>query len=181
LLLLLLSGCVRQQRRIAAVPDEPYRLDVEDVVDVSVWHDEGISRVLPVRPDGFISLPMAGEIHAAGKTAKELEADVQDHLKPFLNEPRVTVIVREVNSKRVYVTGEVNHPGAFTLRGRVSILQVLALSGGFTDFADRSNIVVFRAHGKAETLRVSYDDLIDADSDNRGDFLLMPGDTVVVH
>ena len=178
--LLLLSGCAHQTKRPAAVPDEPYRLGIEDVVDVSVWRDETLSRTVPVRPDGVISLPMLGELRAAGKTTKELEAEIQDKLRAFIQEPRVTVIVREVNSARVYVTGEVTRPGAFPLRGRLSVLQAIALAGGFSDFAHRGAIVVLRGNNQREAIPVDYDELINPDSEERLDFFLVPGDTVVV-
>ncbi len=178
--LLLLSGCAHQTKRVAAVPDEPYRLGVEDVVDVSVWRDETLSRTVPVRPDGVISLPMVGELRAAGKTTKELEAEIQEALRAFIQEPRVTVIVREVNSARIYVTGEVTRPGAFPLRGRLSVLQAIALAGGFSDFADRGAIVVLRGNNQREAIPVDYHELIHPDSEERLDFFLMPGDTVVV-
>ncbi len=180
LALLLLSGCAHERKHVTTVPDEPYRLGLEDVVDVSIWRDESLSRTVPVRPDGFISLPMAGEILAQGKTAKELEAEIQERLRPYIQEPRVTVIVREVNSPRVFVTGEVARPGAFPLRGRLSVLQAIALAGGFSDFADRGRIVVLRGNKTREAIPVDYDELIDPDGEERLDFFLVPGDTVVV-
>lgn len=177
---LLLSGCAHKTKRVEAVPDEPYRVGLEDVLDVSVWRDAELSRTVPVRPDGFISLPLAGEIQAAGKTAKELEAIIKEKLGPYLQEPRVTVIVREVNSPRVYVTGEVMRPGGYPLRGRVSVLQAIALAGGFSDFAEPGRIVVIRSARDGEAIPVNYDDLVDASAKERLDFFLMPGDTVVV-
>jgi polysaccharide biosynthesis/export protein len=177
--LLLWVGCGSPQtKRVALPPDEPYRIGREDVLDVSVWRDPDLSRTVPVRPDGFISLPMVGELKADGKTPKELEAEIRDALKPYVQQPRVTVIVREVNAPRVYVTGEVTRPGAYPMRGRVNVLQAIALAGGFSDFADQGSIMIIRRDGKG--IPVNYADLTTEDDKVRTNVWLMPGDTVVV-
>jgi polysaccharide biosynthesis/export protein len=179
---LLLSGCAHQQPPKVDNTEQPFRIGREDVLDIAVWRDPDLSRVLPVRPDGFITMPMAGEVMAAGKTPAELEAELKQKLSPFVQEPRINVIVREVNSSRVFVTGEVTHPGAYPLRGRVSLLQVIAQAGGFTDFADSDEIVVIRSGEKTERIPVRYSDLMKADdkSDEPYDVILRPGDTIVV-
>lgn len=178
--LLLLSGCVHQATARVDNSDQPYRIGREDVLDVAVWRDADLSRTLPVRPDGFISLPMVGEVRAEGRTPTELSDEIREALKPYVQEPRVTVVVREVNSSRVFITGEVAHPGAYPLRGRVSILQAIALAGGFTDFADRDGILVLRRSGSdGSTISVSYNDLVDAPEKNEP-LMLRPGDTIVV-
>jgi polysaccharide export outer membrane protein len=115
----------------------------------------------------------------------ELAADIQKKLQPYVQEPRVTVLVREVNSARVYVTGEVAHPGAYPLRGRVSVLQAIALAGGFTDFADRDGMMVVRKGQQAGQIPVRYTDLVTDERKSSQESLdldvdLMPGDTVVV-
>jgi polysaccharide biosynthesis/export protein len=182
------AGCAHRTRTapVAAEP-EPYRIGREDVLDVSVWRDPELSRVMPVRPDGFISLPMVGDVAAAGKTPAELAAEIRQRLQPIVQEPRVTVLVREVNSARVYVTGEVAHPGAYPLRGRVSVLQAIALAGGFTDFANRDGILVVRKGNQAGQIPVRYRDLVSHEEQQKTgreqidpDVDLMPGDTVVV-
>jgi polysaccharide export outer membrane protein len=160
--------------------DQPYRIGREDILDVAVWRDADLSRTLPVRPDGFISMPMVGEIRAEGRTPTELSEAIREALKPYVQEPRVTVIVREVNSSRVFITGEVSHPGAYPLRGRVSIVQAIALAGGFTDFADRDGIVVLRRAGsEGNYIPVSYTELVDA-PDKHEPLILRPGDTIIV-
>ena len=121
--LLLLTGCAHQQTPKVDNTERPFRIGREDVLDIAVWRDADLSRVLPARPDGFITMTMAGEVMAAGKTPTELEQEIKSKLSPFVQEPRVTVIVREVNSSRVFVTGEVTHPGVYPLRGRVSLLR----------------------------------------------------------
>jgi len=182
------AGCAHRTRTapVAAEP-EPYRIGREDVLDVSVWRDPELSRVMPVRPDGFISLPIVGDVAAAGRTPAELAGEIRQKLQPYVQEPRVTVLVREVNSARVYVTGEVAHPGAYPLRGRVSVLQAIALAGGFTDFANRDGILVVRKGNQAGQIPVRYSDLVTheekKDSQEQRldpDVDLMPGDTVVV-
>ncbi len=175
---LLVSGCAHKTKGVQAPKDEPYRIGMEDVVDVAVWRDPDLSRVVPVRPDGFISLPMAGEVHAAGKTPKQLEEEIRKALAPFVQEPRVTVIVREVNAPRVYVTGEVSRPGMYPMRGHVSVLQAIALAGGFSDFADKRKIMIIRRDGKG--VPVNYTELVETKDDARVSVWLQPGDTVVV-
>jgi polysaccharide export outer membrane protein len=181
---LLLSGCAHQQAPKVDNTERPFRIGREDVLDIAVWRDPDLSRVLPVRPDGFITMPMAGEVMAAGKTPAELEAELKQKLSAFVQEPRVNVIVREVNSSRVFVTGEVTHPGVYPLRGRISLLQVIAQAGGFTDFADSDEIVVIRSgdKDKNEHIPVRYSDLLKAadGSEEKYDVILRPGDTIVV-
>jgi polysaccharide export outer membrane protein len=177
--LLLLSGCAHRTARVDN-SEQPYRIGREDVLDVAVWRDADLSRTLPVRPDGFISLPMVGEVRAEGRTPNELADELRAALKPYVQEPRVTVIVREVNSSRVFITGEVAHPGAYPLRGRVSILQAIALAGGFTDFADRDGIVVLRRSSPQENyIPVSYSDLVE-EPEKFEPLILRPGDTIIV-
>ena len=178
--MLLLSGCAHQAMERVDNSDQPFRIGREDVLDVAVWRDADLSRTLPVRPDGFISLPMVGEVRAEGRTPVELGDDIRAALKPYVQEPRVTVIVREVNSSRVFITGEVGHPGAYPLRGRVSVLQAIALAGGLTDFAKRDGIVVLRAAGQENnSIPVSYSELVE-DAKRAEPLVLRPGDTVVV-
>jgi polysaccharide biosynthesis/export protein len=177
---MLLSGCAHQATGKVDNSDQPYRIGREDVLDVAVWRDADLSRTLPVRPDGFISLPMVGEVKAEGRTPTELSDQIRDSLRAYVQEPRVTVIVREVNSSRVFITGEVAHPGAYPLRGRVSILQAIALAGGFTDFADRDGITVLRRSGEdGSTIPVSFTDLVGEPGKNEP-LNLRPGDTIVV-
>lgn len=176
---LLLGGCAHEQAVVpVATAEEPYRIGKEDVLDVSVWRDADLSRTLPVRPDGFITLPMVGEVQAEGRTTVELEQDIAGRLQKYIQSPRVTVMVREVNSARVYVTGEVQKPGAFPLRGQVTVLQALAMAGGLTEFADRNGMTVIRAKN-GPRIPVRYSDLVERRTQG-ADFPLQPGDTVVV-
>ncbi len=173
----ILSGCAHQTRATGPAAEGPFKIGREDVLDVAVWRDADLSRVVPVRPDGFISLPMVGEVKADGKTPEELAAEIKQKLSPFVQEPKVTVIVREVNSSRVYVTGEVARPGAYPLKGRTSLVQAIALAGGLSAFAS-DGILVIR-NGENAGIPVRYSDLV-TDGASRTDFVLQPGDTVVV-
>lgn len=180
--LLLGGGCAHSpQVTEQEEHEEAFRIGREDVLDVAVWRDPDLSRTVPVRPDGMISLPLLGDVQAAGRTPDALAEELRQGLGPYIQDPRVSVIVREVNSTRVYVTGEVATPGAYALRGRMSLVQAIALAGGFSDFADREGIRIIRAadEGDGAILRVRYSDLIREDAERRG-LRLRPGDTVVV-
>lgn len=177
------SGCANSRRvKVESTEELPYRVGREDVLDVSVWRDGDLSRTVPVRPDGFISLPMVGELKAEGQTPQELEKQIRERLSPYVQDPKVTVIVREVNSRRIYVTGEVARPGMYPLRGRVSVVQAIALAGGFSDFANQDGIVVLRNEQSGKQIPVRYSELLSSGEgdDVMRDFALLPGDTVVV-
>ncbi len=171
-----LAACAhgRSDEQIEQVADSSFTLSREDVIEVSVWKEPDLSRQVPVRPDGKIALPLIGELTAEGKTPRQLEQEITGKLQPLVRDPRVSVIVRDVNGRRVFVTGMVTKPGAFPLRSDMTVLQALALAGGLQEFADRGDIRVLRANGKR--LVVSYDDLMDG----KRDVALGSGDTVVV-
>ncbi len=173
------AGCASSHKPLETAPQTEYRLDSEDVVEVMVFQSADLSRTVPVRPDGKISLPLLGDVDARGKTTGELAAEVQTRFADYVQEPRVTVIVREVNAPRVYVIGEVARPGAYPIRGDLDVVQALALAGGLGDFASRGSIVLIRrgAEGEQRTT-LDYDDLID-DENGRMPRLL-PGDTLYV-
>jgi polysaccharide export outer membrane protein len=155
-----------------------YRLAASDVVEVTVWKEPGLSVTLPVRPDGRISVPGAGELVAQGRTARELEREVAARLRRTLIDPVVSVAVKEVNGSRVFVVGEVASPGAFPLRGALSVVQAIALAGGLTEFADGDDIVVLRRAPDGTQVRISFDW---DDAVAGGDPVeLQPGDTIVV-
>jgi polysaccharide export outer membrane protein len=178
----LLGGCAHRAKSAPTTEaQEPFRLGREDIIDVSVWRDADLSRTLPVRPDGYISMPLAGELQAEGKTPTELADIIKGKLAPYVQDPKVTVIVREVNSSRVYVTGEVARPGTYPLRGRVSVIQAIALAGGFTAFADQDGIVLIRKGNDGGRYSVRYSELVDEQREGKeSDFFLRPGDTLVI-
>jgi polysaccharide export outer membrane protein len=160
--------------------DSEYRIGIEDILAISVWRDPDLTREVPVRPDGRISLPLLQDIDAAGKTPKELAQDIQRRLKEFLSNPSVTVIVREVNSLKAYYLGEVLKPGPILLRGPVRLLQGIALAGGLTPYGGRGSIVLYRKTATGEkVIELSYREIVGGrkPEDN---LMLEPGDTVVV-
>jgi polysaccharide export outer membrane protein len=161
-----------EEQQIAQMTD--FRLSREDVIEVSVWKSPELSRTVPVRPDGKITLPLLGDVQAEGLKPKELEQKVEQALGPFVRDPHVTVIVHDVNGSKVYVTGMVTHPGAFPLRNSMGLLQALAMAGGLAEFADHDGIKVLHADGRR--VEVDYDSLVSGESR----VYLGPGDTVVV-
>lgn len=173
---LVVAGCAHhsevQDDQVQQISE--FRLSREDVVEVSVWKEPELSRTMPIRPDGKVTLPLVGEVQAEGLKPQELEQNVQKSLAAFVRDPRVTVIVHDVNGQRVYVTGMVARSGAFPLRNSMNVLQALALAGGLAEFADRGGISVLRADGRR--IEVSYDDLVNGKSR----VTLGAGDTVVV-
>jgi polysaccharide export outer membrane protein len=126
-----------------------YVIGPEDVLDIAVWNSVELTRTVPVRPDGKLSLPLLDDVQAAGFTPMELRDRLTKALARFLANPQVTVVVREIHSVKVSVIGQVKTPGRYELRGRATVLDVLAMAGGLTDFADRGRITVIRLDGAA--------------------------------
>ncbi len=173
---LVAAACAHRGEVPAEEKAGPYLIGHEDLLDVSVWRDADLSRVVPVRPDGLISLPLVGEVEAAGKTPDQVAETVRTRLAPFVQDPRVVVIVREINAPRFFVVGEVARPGGFPLRNRTTVLQALSLAGGPNEFASKGGIVVVR---KNQTrIPVDFGELVDEPATR--DFALQPGDTIVV-
>jgi len=162
----------------AATTDASYKIGPQDVLRVDVWKETEISRSVPVRPDGKISLPLLNDVQAAGLTAMELANTITEGLKKFINNPQVTVTVAEINSRRVYVTGEVTRPGAYPLLPNMTALQALTSAGGFTQFSNPKKIYVLRSEsGKQVKHPFNYKSVLDGKQD---DIPLQPGDTIVV-
>jgi polysaccharide export outer membrane protein len=169
------------QAPAAAPPDGAhYRIGPEDVVEVSVWNNTALSRTVPVRPDGKLSLPLLNDVPAAGLTPMELREILMNRLAEYMPTPEVSVILREVHSFKVSVIGEVKKPDRYELGSRATVLDVLAMAGGFTEFAARTRIVILR-HDGTDVKRVSfnYNAIVSANGD-RANFLLQPGDVVLV-
>jgi polysaccharide export outer membrane protein len=146
----------RSARAATAVPDASYRLGPEDVVEVFVWKEEDLSTTATVRPDGRITMPLAGEIVADGKTPEELQVEIAQSLARFVTRPVVTVMVKSINSAQVSVLGEVRKPGRYRIAQRATILDAIALGGGFTEFARRDKVVVLR-NGPSGVQRIPVD------------------------
>lgn len=156
-----------------------FEIGPEDILDISVWKNPELSRVVPVRPDGKVSLPLVNDIQAAGLTPATLRKQVTERLSEFIPAPEVSVMVREVHSRKVAVVGAVKTPGRFELKSPMTVLEVIALAQGFTDFATRDRIVVLRQNG-ATTTRMPFNYRKIADGAEQENFLVKPGDIVVV-
>jgi polysaccharide biosynthesis/export protein len=164
----------------AATADPNYVIGAQDVLDINVWKEPDVSRVVPVRPDGKISLPLLNDVQAAGLTPDQLAAKVTEDLKKYVTNPQVTVIVTAINSQRVYILGEVTRPGAFPLLPGMTVLQALSSAGGFTQFAKVKSIFVRRLQdGKESKFLFNYKDVIGGKRPEE-DILLKAGDTIVV-
>ena len=165
----------------AAVTSPDYRLVSGDKLRIEVYKDAQLSQSLQIRPDGKVTLPLVGDVPAAGRTSVELRDAIAKSLQEYMKDPTVTVIVTETTPQVVYVTGEVNKPGSFTIvNGQMSILQALAMAGGLTEFANRKDIQILRkSNTGVQKLKFNYKDALD-ESNNREPLALMAGDTVIV-
>jgi polysaccharide export outer membrane protein len=163
-----------------AAVDADYKIGPQDVVRIDVWKEPDITRTIPVRPDGKISLPLLNDVQAAGLAAQELASTISKGLGKYINNPQVTVTVMEINSRRVYVTGEVVRAGAIPLLPNMTVLQALSSSGGFTQFARIKNIYVLRlVDGKQVKLPFNYKEVV-AGKKPEDNILLQSGDVIVV-
>lgn len=166
--------------KVPATDDPNYIIGAQDVLDINVWKEAELTRQVPVRPDGKISLPLLNDVQAAGMTPTQLAAKLTESLKKFVTNPQVTVIVSAINSQRFYIQGEVNRPGAYPIFPGMTILQALSSSGGFTQFAKQKSIYLLRdVDGKQTKLPFNYKDVINGKHLDQN-LLLKPGDTVVV-
>jgi len=164
----------------AATNDPNYLLGAQDVLDVSVWKEPELSREVPVRPDGKISLPLLNDVQAAGLTPIELAAQIRAGLNKYMTNPQVTVIVIEINSQRIYLLGEVARAGAYVLLPGMTVLQALSNAGGFTPFSNLKNIYVLRQeNGKQQKLPFNYKEVISGKKTEQN-IELKAGDTIVV-
>ena len=156
-----------------------YVIGPEDVLHIAVWKENDLTATLPVRPDGKISLPLLDDVQAAGLTPKQLADSVTEKLKKYIADPRVTVVVTAINSKRIYLVGEVLHAGATPMLPNMTVLQALS-SAGLNQFANTKRIYVLRtANGKQQKLPVNYRKLVKGEEIEQN-YLLQPGDTIVV-
>jgi len=167
-------------KAVAPADDPAYVIGEEDVLNIDVWKEPELSRTVPVRPDGKISLPLINDVQAAGLTPSQLALAITEKLRKFLAEPQVTVIVTTINSRRVYILGEVNRAGAFPMLPNMTVLQALSSAGGFTQFANLKGIYVLRNDaGKQTKYAFNYKEAIRGQRPEQN-ILLKPGDTIVV-
>ena len=158
-----------------------YRLNPGDIIEISVWKEPELQREVLLLPDGNIAFPLVGTVQAAGRTPSEIQTEVEERLTRFFPEPVVTVSILQVAGNKLYVTGQVNQPGQFTVDQPVDVLQAIALAGGLTAFADEDDIYVLRRaqDGTQSAIAFDYDDVTDG-SDLSSNIVLQQGDVVVV-
>lgn len=173
-----------QQRldKTSLIVTEDYIIGPEDVLEITVWRNADLSKVVTVRPDGKVSLPLIGDVIAVGKSAGQLAELIASRLKEYKENPQLSIVVQQVNSYSVFVMGEIVKPGKYPLKSKTTLLQAITLAGGFTASAARNKLVVFRFGEKGQKdikIKASYDDIILRDGSPQN-IELKPGDTIVV-
>jgi len=174
----------KAQKTTAPVPvpvevPADYVIGSDDTLHISVWKEPDLSATLPVRPDGKISLPLLDDLQASGMTPMELAASIKEKLKKYIADPRVTVVVTAMNSRRIFVTGEVVHTGAMPLLPHMTMLQALS-AAGFNQFANLKSIYLLRVeNGQQTKLPFNYKDVVKGKHPEQN-IMLQPGDTIVV-
>jgi polysaccharide biosynthesis/export protein len=157
-----------------------YVIGPADALEINVWKEADLDAKVPVRPDGKISMPLLGDVTASGFTPTQLAADLSKRLKKYLDDPRVTVVVTAVNSRRIYIVGEVLRTGPYALLGNMTVLQALSGAGGFTPFASLKSIYILRNEGGTSVrLPFNYKKVVKGQNMQQN-VLLQPGDTIVV-
>jgi polysaccharide biosynthesis/export protein len=184
-----LSGCTQSGLVGSAVEGKSSNIEFvlgpEDVLEVVVWRNQDLSRVVIVRPDGMISMPVIGDVQAAGLTSDQLAERITARLKEYKENPTVSVSVKEINSYNVFVIGEVAKPGKYQLKSYTTILQAISIAGGFTPYASRNKLQIVRhitnGNGGWREVRLAmpYDDLVKGQADPEY-LMIKSGDTIVV-
>lgn len=180
-------GCAEEQvnYKVDTVPPGDFLLGPEDVLIVTVWKNQDLSREMVIRPDGMISMPLIGDVPAANLTANNLAKRISDRLTEYMSSPIVSVQLKEVNSYFIYVLGEVAKPGKFPLKSFTNIMQGISLAGGFTPFANKNKIKILRVTGSDSNekrqveIPVRYDEILNGHA-ALGNFYLRSGDVIVV-
>ena len=164
-----------------AVPVEAgFTIGPEDLLGIIVWREPDVSSDVTVRPDGMVTLPLIRDVKAAGLTPQELGDRVQTALREYITDASVTVVVRQMNSRKAYITGEVAKPGAYPLTSAMTVMQLIAVAGGLTEFAEGKSISVMRVeNGQTKTFLFDYKNVANGKKP-RQNIVLRPGDTVVV-
>ena len=159
-----------------AVDPGKYSIGIQDVLYISVWRQPDFTRLVAVRPDGKITMPLIGDLKAVDITPQELAKEITDKLSAYLVHPEVSVAVQDVRSKRYYIDGEVNRPGLYALIGPTHVMEALSLAGGFRDFANTKKIIILRGH---TTYKFNYND-VSRGKNMKQDILLENGDHIIV-
>jgi polysaccharide biosynthesis/export protein len=179
-------AAAKQDKTAAAAQDvaspfgPDYLIGPGDVLNISVWKEESLTREVVVLPDGKISFPLIGQVQAAGRSVNDLKREITSRIVKYAPKEEVTLEVKEVKSMIVYLIGRVNQPGRVELNANINVLQALSIAGGLNPFAKRNQIKIFRNEsGKTKILKFSYDDVIDGDNVDQN-VILIRGDVVVV-
>src|SRR5580704_17648086 len=161
--------------------DDTFVIGPDDVLSISVWKEPEVSRLVPVRSDGKISLPLAGEVQAGGTTPRQLEKAIAAKLQSYISEPEVTVIVQQINSQKFNILGQVNKPGSYLITNSATVLDAIAMAGGFRDFAKQKSIYILRQNGDGTQARIpfNYKDVVKGQNPAQN-IKLQPRDTIVV-
>jgi polysaccharide export outer membrane protein len=161
-----------------------YVIGADDVLTISLWKEQELSGEFTVRPDGKISMLLVNEVQAAGRTTEELREFLNKAYEPFIDVPNVSVTVKDINSRMVYITGNVPKPGPYKMPATLNVAQLIAIAGGMLDFADQKDVVIIRreldASGQPISLHVNYEDISKGRNLSQNNVELKPGDTVVV-
>ncbi len=167
--------------RQPSVSDDSYVIGADDMLTINVWKEPEISRSVPVRTDGKISLPLVGELQAGGQTPRQLEQEISKRLQSYISEPDVTVIVLDTKSQRINVLGMVARPGSYLITGSTTVLDAIAMAGGFKDFAKQKSVYVLRTaeNGTQKKFPFNYKQVIKGENPKQN-IRLLPRDTVVV-
>lgn len=174
------KGQIMRSAPQTATQDPTYKIGAQDILRIDVWREDQLTRTVPVRPDGKITLPLLNDVQAVGLTPMELAGVIRDELKKYVTNPQVTVSVAEINSRRIYVNGEVAKSGAYQLLPHMTVLQALSGSGGFTAFARIKNIYILRSeNGKPAKIPFNYKEAITGRNPEQN-IELQPGDVIVV-
>ncbi len=171
-----------QDKKLSLAEAPEYAIGPEDMLEISVWKNPELSKVVSVRMDGRISLPLIGDLQAAGLSPRELKDAIVDKLKAYQDTAIATVIVQDVMSYKVYIIGEVRTPGMYQLKTKTSVLQAIALAGGFTQYASKNKMVLVRRKGDGTDDRssISFNDLVSLGAKLDKNLILKPGDTLFV-
>ncbi len=163
----------------SAIDNARYVIGADDNLQITVWREPSLSGLLPVRPEGMISLVLIGDLKAAGRTPTQLSGDIAQQLKKYIQDPSVTVAVTAVNSQRVFMVGEVGHVGPVSMSPGMTPLQAISSAGGPSPYANLKRIYILRGLG-AKQQRIPFNYKQALKGDNRQDIILQPGDTIVV-
>jgi polysaccharide export outer membrane protein len=161
-------------------PPADYVIGSDDVLNIVFWRDKDMSNEVQVRPDGKISLPLLNDVQAAGMTPEQLRVAIREKADKLLEDPEVSVVVKAINSRRAFITGQVAKPGIYPLLEKTTVLQLIAMAGGVSDFADSKKIQIVRAeNGKTASHKFNYEDFIKGKNVSQN-IELKPGDTIIV-